>query len=127
MNVTVRDVTIVGEMTFVLLESTEGKLRAQWHGATPVQGGQYFVELDCDDELAWGKNFIVSDVASTSIRSVGEEHLIVVKIENLLDNELLIAVLGESRMILKYTGQLPPIGTLIQVSTRSMHASDCCH
>lgn len=104
----------------VSFTSEFGGGKASWNGENPIEGREYFVELEIPDTVAWRKDVIKSDKEQYSIKSNGNSTIIVCEVETFFEYGCCDFIIGSSIVTLDIEGEPYPKGTFVEISSQNL-------
>lgn len=108
------------EQIVVSFTSEFGGGKARWNGEKPIEGREYFVELEILDTVEWGKDVIKSDKEQYCIKSNGISTIIVCEVETLFEYGCCDFRIGSSIVTLEIEGEPYPEGTFVEISSQDL-------
>lgn len=124
MHITVTSVTNTSSSSIVEFTCQHGAGRGIWAVGIPQLGHAYDVEMECTGSLRIGVNTKVSFDEIPRIWSSERETNLVARIENLFDGDTASLRLGKSLIQVEYEGDLPPIGTWVEITVPQIELYD---
>jgi len=103
----------------VLFITDYGDAKALWVGDTPIENQEYYVEVDVNDTLAWGKDVIEAENYYT-IRLEDDQVYISGILESVDSDGYTVLRIGESFIPFMASGHPLLLNSLIELSTRSV-------
>ncbi|MDQ0271337.1 hypothetical protein [Cytobacillus purgationiresistens] len=108
------------EQIVVSFTSEFGGGKASWNGENPIEGREYFVELEIPDTVEWRKDVIKSDKEQYCIKSNGNSTIIVCEVETFFEYGCCDFRIGSSIVTLDIEGEPYPKGTFVEISSQNL-------
>jgi hypothetical protein len=90
---------------------------ARWPEGSPIEGREYFVELEISDKAVWGKNVTKSEKEPFSLKTENGQTIMVCKVEAIFDYGICDLRMGSSIVALEIEGEPCPVGTIVEIKT----------
>lgn len=116
----VKNERIESDQVVVSFSSEFGNGKARWNGESPLEGREYYVELEIPDTAEWRKDVIKSDKEQYCIKSNGKCTSIVCVVESFFDYGCCDFRIGTSLVTLTIAGEHYPKGTFVEISTENL-------
>ncbi|EIT83732.1 hypothetical protein A374_18970 [Fictibacillus macauensis ZFHKF-1] len=111
---------IYNDQMVVSFSSEFGDGKASWNGENPVEGREYYVELEIPDTVEWRKDVSKSDKKQYCIKNNGDSTIIVCEVETFFEYGCCNFRIGTSIVTLEIVGELYPKGTFVEISTENL-------
>jgi len=96
-----------GGATFVVAETSLGVVMGRWHGADPIVGERYGVELDIGDELVWGVTLRASSTAPSIVSSAASSTIVATLVR--IDDDVVVVAIADGITLLEASGGAPDL------------------
>ncbi|MCK6207079.1 hypothetical protein KZX50_16675 [Bacillus infantis] len=97
--------------------SEYGNGQARWPEGSPIEGREYFVEIEISDKAVWGKNVIKSEKEPFSLKTENGQTIMVCEVEAIYDYGICNFRMGSSIVALEIEGAPCPVGTIVEIKT----------
>ncbi|MEW4284576.1 hypothetical protein [Priestia koreensis] len=108
------------DQILVSFTSEFGSGKARWNGKNPIEGEEYFVELEIPDTVEWRKDVTKSVKDKYCIKSDGNVTMIVCEVETLFEYGCCDFRIGSSIVTLDIEGEPYPRGTFVKISSQNL-------
>ncbi|MGE6848615.1 hypothetical protein ACQKGB_15985 [Bacillus tropicus] len=111
---------IYNDQNVVSFSSAFGCGKASWNGETPIEGREYYVELEIRDVVAWRKDVNKSNKKQYCIKNNRNSTIIVCEVETFFEHGCCNFKIGQSIFTLDIEGVPYPKGTFVEISSQNL-------
>ncbi|KML31505.1 hypothetical protein [Rossellomorea marisflavi] len=118
----IKNVEKYNDQIVVSFTSEFGGGKARWNGENPIEGREYFVELEIPHTVEWRKDVTKSKSVKEQycIKSDGNSTIIVCEVETLFEYGCCDFRIGSSIVTLDIEGEPYPKGTFVEISSQNL-------
>ncbi|WP_010173785.1 hypothetical protein [Bacillus coahuilensis] len=116
----IKDEGKYNDQNVVSFTSKFGGGKARWNGENPIEGREYFVELEIPDTVEWRKDVTMSITEQYCIKSDGNSTIIVCEVETLIEYGCCDFRIGSSIVTLDIEGEPYPKGTFVEINSQNL-------
>lgn len=97
-----------------------GRGKGSWNGENPIEGREYYVELEIGYTVVWGEEVNKSDKDQYCIKNDGNSTIIVCEVETFSEYGCCDFKIGSSIFTLEIDGEAYRKGTFVEISTQNL-------
>lgn len=120
MRIKIDSLTNMHEKYMISFSVKNGKGKGIWCGESPIVGLEYYVEVDINDDLAWGKNILETRKEIFSIDLFEEKIILTGKICSVDSDGYVILDLGDSSITFLAAGTALPVESYVRLEIKEL-------